>query len=695
MLKKLFITSLLPLLLSTSGIFASPILAADTQIYPVPPATPPAGNSDHNTTEAGWTDNHMVGQSFVVPAGIAKITRVKLTNFKFGSAGGNSGGPFSVALFKGEPSASTVTLANGSKTTQISAGNLVAKTEKILVGGELANIYAELCGVPTNTIEAIFLKRMRVNNPNRPCPKMSEWDRVYTLFTDNQQNLRDEWWNTFNGSFRHATYSGDSDLLWYTPGQDYKSQPSFYTGPGWTTQTVSWQGTDSPDNYLDVTLPDNTVTPGQSYFISIQQSHTNTAKDGAYYDGEYNCEGPNEAQWIDFYGMDEQYTHQETRLATNSLCDKSNVTVANISSSNPYSSGTSYFNTYYYFINKGDVTNLTIWGQSTTLVNNATCSSIAAPDTVTSGQNFSASVQMNNTGSTTWTSAGNYHLGSWDPQDNTTWGSNRANLSNEPVAPNTIGTFNFTATAPTVNIDTYYDFDWKMVQDGVEWFGTPCTKKIKVTQTQPSLSTLHIDANNADSVPGVRGPVYGLSGPRSAADTNVTSGNGSNYYNSLIIKQDVSLNGGSSNVNLVGMAFTSKASLPKTCGSVQGQNCLSSLMSSAQANNGFVLLYAVNTSSAGGTSFTGQKYYVYFFRNNLGRYDWGDPYTAPSLPQLFPNPQNDPLLLVRFPGFSGQLASVPFWATLYQSLGNRSYGTYQYLMDYNGNETLNPISPQY
>jgi RHS repeat-associated protein len=72
--------------------------------------------------------------------------------------------------------------------------------------------------------------------------------------------------------------------------------------------------------------------------------------------------------------------------------------------------------------------------------------------------------------STTWTPGGAYRLGSQNWQDNTTWGANRINLpSGSSIAPGANATFSFNVTAPTS--PGTYNFQWKMVQDGVEWFG--------------------------------------------------------------------------------------------------------------------------------------------------------------------------------------------------------------------------------
>jgi RHS repeat-associated protein len=90
------------------------------------------------------------------------------------------------------------------------------------------------------------------------------------------------------------------------------------------------------------------------------------------------------------------------------------------------------------------------------------------PTTMTAGQNYAVSVAMQNTGSNTWTTATNHNLGSQNAQDNTTWGMARVPLPSS-VATGTTVTYNFTVTAPWT--PGTYNFQWRMVQDGVEWFG--------------------------------------------------------------------------------------------------------------------------------------------------------------------------------------------------------------------------------
>ena len=87
-----------------------------------------------------------------------------------------------------------------------------------------------------------------------------------------------------------------------------------------------------------------------------------------------------------------------------------------------------------------------------------------------SGQTMPLSVQMRNNGTTTWSASRAHALGSQSPQDNWNWGMGRVALPHD-VAPGETVTFNMTLTAPQVTGAGNVSVQWRMVQDGVEWFG--------------------------------------------------------------------------------------------------------------------------------------------------------------------------------------------------------------------------------
>jgi RHS repeat-associated protein len=100
--------------------------------------------------------------------------------------------------------------------------------------------------------------------------------------------------------------------------------------------------------------------------------------------------------------------------------------------------------------------------------NSAQFVSQSVPQTMTAGQTYAVWVRMKNIGSNTWTTQGAYSLGSQNAQDNTTWGMGRVALPSSDASGSEV-TFNFTVTAPSTT--GTYNFQWRMVQDGVEWFG--------------------------------------------------------------------------------------------------------------------------------------------------------------------------------------------------------------------------------
>jgi Ig-like domain from next to BRCA1 gene len=146
--------------------------------------------------------------------------------------------------------------------------------------------------------------------------------------------------------------------------------------------------------------------------------------------------------------------------------------------------------------------------------NGAALGPMTVPSSVPVGQSFSATVNMTNTGVVSWTSSGNYHLGSQSPEDNTTWGFDRVNLPSSSISPGQGAVFSFTPTAPST--PGTYAFAWAMVQDGVQWFGPTNSKNITVfipvpsIITQPQSQTVNLGgaATFSVTVSNVGGPFY-------------------------------------------------------------------------------------------------------------------------------------------------------------------------------------------
>ena len=127
----------------------------------------------------------------------------------------------------------------------------------------------------------------------------------------------------------------------------------------------------------------------------------------------------------------------------------------------------------------------------------------SVPAAMGPGQTAAVSVTMKNLGTSTWTAASNFSLGSQNAQDNTTWGMGRVALP-QSVAPGATATFNFNVTAPSTLGS--YNFQWKMVQDGVEWFGDLSTNVAVVTEAAPTAS-ISSPSNGATFLPGWDIPV--------------------------------------------------------------------------------------------------------------------------------------------------------------------------------------------
>lgn len=111
-------------------------------------------------------------------------------------------------------------------------------------------------------------------------------------------------------------------------------------------------------------------------------------------------------------------------------------------------------------------------------------SQVCPPAGMIAGQSADVNVQMENTGYNTWTAADLYRLGSQNPSDNT-WGGRIGLNSDVPFNYNYY--FLFKAVAPAVA--GTYNFQWRMVQDYVAWFGdlTPsCTTTVTYPPCPPS-----------------------------------------------------------------------------------------------------------------------------------------------------------------------------------------------------------------
>lgn len=125
------------------------------------------------------------------------------------------------------------------------------------------------------------------------------------------------------------------------------------------------------------------------------------------------------------------------------------------------------------------------------------CAAVSAPDSVVAGSQFTATVAVSNTaspaGGMVWrsgrvNSVNPIRLGSFNHNNNTTdnftWGTNRVEATSDYIYPGQHGNYTATFTAPST--PGTYPFDWKMVAEGVQWFGPYCGKNINVV-TGPTV----------------------------------------------------------------------------------------------------------------------------------------------------------------------------------------------------------------
>ncbi len=129
-----------------------------------------------------------------------------------------------------------------------------------------------------------------------------------------------------------------------------------------------------------------------------------------------------------------------------------------------------------------------------TPTNNASCRSVSAPSEVLEGETFSSTVTMRNTGTKTWRSNDGtpHRLGGWNPQDSTLWNSGRVNMPTTYLGPNRNLSFTFNAMAP--NSPGVKNFDWRMLEESIQWFGGACTSKnITVYKPLPYPSNCNAD----------------------------------------------------------------------------------------------------------------------------------------------------------------------------------------------------------
>jgi hypothetical protein len=126
---------------------------------------------------------------------------------------------------------------------------------------------------------------------------------------------------------------------------------------------------------------------------------------------------------------------------------------------------------------------------SANAADNAAFVSQSVPTVLNTGEVRTVSVTMQNNGTTAWTTADGFKLGTENPMDNTLWtGSTRVYMNpGEVVAPGASRTFVFDITAPPS--PGTYNFRWRMVHEGIAWFGALSTNVAITVRTPPPLDS--------------------------------------------------------------------------------------------------------------------------------------------------------------------------------------------------------------
>jgi Ig-like domain-containing protein len=136
--------------------------------------------------------------------------------------------------------------------------------------------------------------------------------------------------------------------------------------------------------------------------------------------------------------------------------------------------------------------------------NGAAFVSQSVPASIVAGMTFSASVTMKNTGTTTWSKAANYRLGSL--VSGNPWGDRVELSATTSIAPGQQVSFAVTAVAPQAAGN--FTFQWQMVQDLVGWFGA-ASPIANITVTAAPLKMFSVPPCRAIDTRNPNGPYGG------------------------------------------------------------------------------------------------------------------------------------------------------------------------------------------
>jgi hypothetical protein len=252
-------------------------------------------------------------------------------------------------------------------------------------------------------------------------------------------------WTTYTGSVNLGSYALGNGGHWiYARTIDNSGNVSSVNfGGGYSDTCTGWFG-------IDTVAPTLSLTPNTTAQTNSNVTITATASDGT--SGLWGIQTP-DGNWTNASSVN--YT---------------------VSSNGTY--------TFYAKDNTGNISSQTI-NVSNINMYNATLSCSDMPSYMEAGQQYTVHITATNTGNQTWN--GNYRLGAVGESD--PLASTRQYLpTGTNIATGSSYVFPVTMTAPATT--GTYTTDWRMVNEGVTWFGGSVSYNVNVVKTNPSTLTL-------------------------------------------------------------------------------------------------------------------------------------------------------------------------------------------------------------
>ncbi|WP_019909759.1 NBR1-Ig-like domain-containing protein [Paenibacillus sp. HW567] len=134
----------------------------------------------------------------------------------------------------------------------------------------------------------------------------------------------------------------------------------------------------------------------------------------------------------------------------------------------------------------GDTLTFNVSLSNTVAKNAATIISDTIPDVMAKGHSYPVTISVRNDGQGIWYEEAFYRLGGVG--DNDPFANTRQNILDEQVIIGQTTSFTFLMKAP--DAAGTYTTDWRMVQDGVAWFGSTLTKNVQVTDGTRNASMI-------------------------------------------------------------------------------------------------------------------------------------------------------------------------------------------------------------